>query len=228
MATHLRSKSAPQLTRSGLRSSSTATVLTDETKGSIAEDLYGFNDEMKANENAGLPPLFTRQKTIERDLHPFYSMDDEMIPTSLKKKTHKTKKKGGKKKRRKTRKSKRKSKRKGKRKSKRRGGQRALTKKAIRKWNKNKRSVVVDKCNAFSTVVNNLNASSFKADKLNKTLGLRNMLAKENCNLLLNKFTQKANKAMMELTSVQQLGGKKHKKTRRKRSKKKRKSRRRR
>ena len=84
--THLRSRSAPKLTRSGLRSSSTATVLSDETKGSIAEDLYGFNDEMKANENAGLPPLFTRQKTIERDLDPFYSMDDEMIPTSLKKK----------------------------------------------------------------------------------------------------------------------------------------------
>ena len=226
MATHLRSKSAPQLTRSGLRSSSTATVLSDETKGSIAEDLYGFNDEMKANENAGLPPLFTRQKTIERDLDPFYSMDDEMIPTSLKKKTHKTKKKGGKKKRRKTRK--RKSKKKRKRKRKRRGGERALKKKDIRKWNKNKRSAVVNKCNAFSTVVNNLNSSSFKADKLNRTIGLRNMLAKENCNLLLNKFTQKANKAMMELTSVQQLGGKKHKKTRRKRSKRKRKSRRRR
>ena len=224
--THLRSRSAPQLTRSGLRSSSTATVLSDETKGSIAEDLYGFNDEMKANENAGLPPLFTRQKTIERDLDPFYSMDDEMIPTSLKKKTHKTKKKGGKKKRRKTRK--RKGKKKGKKKRKRRGGERALKKKDIRKWNKNKRSAVVNKCNAFSTVVNNLNSSSFKADKLNRTIGLRNMLAKENCNLLLNKFTQKANKAMMELTSVQQLGGKKHKKTRRKRSKRKRKSRRRR
>lgn len=226
MATHLRSKSAPQLTRSGLRSSSTATVLSDETKGSIAEDLYGFNDEMKANENAGLPPLFTRQKTIERDLDPFSSMDDKMISASLKKKTHKTKKKGGKKKRRKTRKRKSKKKRKNKRK--RRGGERALKKKDIRKWNKNKRSAVVNKCNAFSTVVNNLNSSSFKADKLNRTIGLRNMLAKENCNLLLNKFTQKANKAMMELTSVQQLGGKKHKKTRRKRSKRKRKSRRRR
>lgn len=226
MATHLRSKSAPQLTRSGLRSSSTATVLSDETKGSIAEDLYGFNDEMKANQNAGLPPLFTRQKTIERDLDPFSSMDDKMISASLKKKTHKTKKKGGKKKRRKTRKRKSKKKRKNKRK--RRGGERALKKKDIRKWNKNKRSAVVNKCNAFSTVVNNLNSSSFKADKLNRTIGLRNMLAKENCNLLLNKFTQKANKAMMELTSVQQLGGKKHKKTRRKRSKRKRKSRRRR
>ena len=226
MATHLRSKSAPQLTRSGLRSSSTATVLSDETKGSIAEDLYGFNDEMKANENAGLPPLFTRQKTIERDLDPFSSMDDKIISASLKKKTHKTKKKGGKKKRRKTRKRKSKKKRKNKRK--RRGGERALKKKDIRKWNKNKRSAVVNKCNAFSTVVNNLNSSSFKADKLNRTIGLRNMLAKENCNLLLNKFTQKANKAMMELTSVQQLGGKKHKKTRRKRSKRKRKSRRRR
>jgi hypothetical protein len=226
MATHLRSKSAPQLTRSGLRSSSTATILSDETKGSIAEDLYGFNDEMKANENAGLPPLFTRQKTIERDLDPFSSMDDKIISASLKKKTHKTKKKGGKKKRRKTRKRKSKKKRKNKRK--RRGGERALKKKDIRKWNKNKRSAVVNKCNAFSTVVNNLNSSSFKADKLNRTIGLRNMLAKENCNLLLNKFTQKANKAMMELTSVQQLGGKKHKKTRRKRSKRKRKSRRRR
>ena len=226
MATHLRSKSAPQLTRSGLRSSSTATILSDETKGSIAEDLYGFNDEMKANENAGLPPLFTRQKTIERDLDPFSSMDDKMISASLKKKTHKTKKKGGKKKRRKTRKRKSRKKRKNKRK--RRGGERALKKKDIRKWNKNKRSAVVNKCNAFSTVVNNLNSSSFKADKLNRTIGLRNMLAKENCNMLLNKFTQKANKAMMELNSTQQLGGKKNEKTRKKKSKNKRKTRKRR
>ena len=136
MATHLRSKSAPQLTRSGLRSSSTATILSDETKGSIAEDLYGFNDEMKANENAGLPPLFTRQKTIERDLDPFSSMDDKIISASLKKKTHKTKKKGGKKKRRKTRKRKRKKKRKNKKKK--RGGEGSLKKKDKTKWKKNK------------------------------------------------------------------------------------------
>ena len=75
-AKNLRSKSAPQLTRSGLRSSSVATVISDETKDRIDSDLYAFSDEMYDNESRGLAPLFTRQKTIERDLDPFGSMDD--------------------------------------------------------------------------------------------------------------------------------------------------------
>ena len=83
-AKNLRSKSAPQLTRSGLRSSSVATVISDETKDRIDSDLYAFSDEMYDNESRGLAPLFTRQKTIERDLDPFSSMDDDMPPLSLK------------------------------------------------------------------------------------------------------------------------------------------------
>ena len=77
-AKNLRSKSAPQLTRSGLRSSSAATVISDKTKERIANELYGFSDEMYDNESRGLAPLFTRQKTIERDLDPFSSMDDDI------------------------------------------------------------------------------------------------------------------------------------------------------
>ena len=124
MSASLRSKSAPQLTRSGLRSSSAATVISDETKDRIDSDLYAFSDEMYNNERQGLAPLFSRQKTIERDLDPFSSMDDDIPELSLKQISveknrdklknldslyaqgkSKKKSKGGKKKRRKTRKA---------------------------------------------------------------------------------------------------------------------------
>ena len=83
-AKKLRSKSAPQLTKNGLRSSSAATVISDETKDRIEQDLYGFSDEMTSNERAGLPALFSRQKTVEMSLDPFSSMDDDVPELSLK------------------------------------------------------------------------------------------------------------------------------------------------
>ena len=63
--------------------------------------------------------------------------------------------------------------------------------------NKNRKN---DPCNRLSTPVNLLNDSSFVMPKLKKTIVLSEVLKEGKCTSLLNKFSKKANKAMVNST----------------------------
>mgnify|MGYP006076029485 CR=1 FL=1 len=80
------------------------------------------------------------------------------------------------------------------------------------KNNKNKKN---DPCNKFGTPVDLLDDSSFVLPKLKKTIMLSKVLKEGKCTSLLNKFSEKANKAMVNSTK----GGRR---TRRKRKRRKR------
>jgi len=92
----------------------------------------------------------------------------------------------------------------------------------------NNRNKENDLCNRFITPVELLNDESFVMPKLKKTIVLSKILEEEKCTSLLNKFSKKANKAMVNSTKAgRRTRRKRRRKTKRKkRRKKKRKSRR--
>ena len=76
-------------------------------------------------------------------------------------------------------------------------------------------------CNRFNTPVNLLNEESFKQPKLKKTIMLSKILKEGKCTSLLNKFSKKANKAMVNSTKAgRRTRRKRRRKTKRKRRRK--------
>ena len=76
-------------------------------------------------------------------------------------------------------------------------------------------------CNRFSTPVNLLNEESFKQPKLKKTIMLSKILKEGKCTSLLNKFSKKANKAMMNSTKAGRRTRRKRRRKRRRKTKRK-------
>ena len=89
--------------------------------------------------------------------------------------------------------------------------------------NKNRKN---DPCNRLSTPVNLLNDSSFVMPKLKKTIVLSEVLKEGKCTSLLNKFSKKANKAMVNSTKGGRRSRRKTKRRKTRRRTKRRKTRR--
>ena len=104
------------------------------------------------------------------------------------------------------------------RKRRKKGGDRALTVKDVAKWNRNKRhnKASMNKCTPYVSAVNSLKNNSFTGNRLRKTIGLGNILQENNCEMLLNQFSKKANMAMMSAGKRKRRKSKRRKSRRRK------------